>query len=175
MNIGGEIDVWADPGRPPESKLCTTGFLHFQVEVSQNTKHTQHHTSSRVMSTIAVVTSVYLSYSVTAAFTNDIDQETRRLISSSSCASADYTLGCNATNPAGCPCTAFTDEERTQILDAHNERRELAASGNELCATSDGSSVESCPAATDMNALLWDESLEVIATYWAHQFGHTFL
>merc|ERR1719347_879087 len=79
----------------------------------------------------------------------------RRLISSSSCASADYILGCNSTNPAGCPCTAFTDDERTQILDLHNERRELAASGNEVCAASGGSSTESCPAGSDMNALLW--------------------
>ena len=96
---------------------------------------------------------------------------TRRLIDSSSCASADYTVGCSASDPAGCPCTAFTDDERTQILDAHNERRELAASGNEDCATSGGSSTQKCPAATDMNALLWDQTLETIATYWAHQFG----
>ena len=67
-------------------------------------------------------------------------------------------------------CLTLSDDERTQILDAHNERRELAASGNEACSTSDGSSTEPCPAATDMNALIWDDQLETIATYWAHQF-----
>ena len=94
----------------------------------------------------------------------------RRLISSSSCASGS-TSGCSSSNPAGCPCPAFTDDERTQILDLHNYRRELAASGNEVCASSGGFSTQSCPAGTDMNALLWDEQLETIATYWAHQFG----
>lgn len=95
-----------------------------------------------------------------------------RLMESTSCAFGNYSVGCNSTNPAGCPCAPFTDDERLQILNAHNFRREQSASGNELCATSDGSSTEPCPAATKMNALIWDTGLEVIATYWAHQFGN---
>lgn len=94
-----------------------------------------------------------------------------RLMESSSCASANYTSGCSASDPAGCPCSSFTDDERRQILEAHNFRREQSAAGNELCATSDGSSTEPCPAATKMNSLIWDPELETIATYWAHQFG----
>ena len=92
-------------------------------------------------------------------------------VDSGSCASGSYNIGCNSTNPDGCPCPSLSDDERTQILDAHNVRRELAASGNEVCATSNGSSTEPCPAATDMNALIWDGELETIATYWAHQFS----
>ena len=98
----------------------------------------------------------------------------RELIDSFSCAEETYSSGCSGTDPEGCTCTALTDTEKTQILDAHNERRELAAAGQELCATSSGSGTEACPAATDMNSMIWDDQLETIATYWAHQLYHLY-
>merc|ERR1719242_2856846 len=95
--------------------------------------------------------------------------DVRGLMESASCASGAYSSGCSSSDPRGCPCESLTDDERTQILDLHNERREQSASGNELCATSDFSDTTPCPAASKMNALIWDSSLEAIATYWAHQ------
>ena len=99
-----------------------------------------------------------------------INRMARELIDSATCAEETYASGCSGDDPEGCPCTSFNDTERTQILDAHNYRRELAAAGEELCSNSDNSGTENCPAATDMNALIWDDQLEIISTYWAHQF-----
>merc|ERR1719295_101760 len=93
----------------------------------------------------------------------------RQLIESSTCASPPYTGSCTASNPSNCPCTSLNDTERQLILDEHNRRRDLAASGNEICATAGGTGTTNCPAGTNMNSLFWDHSLEQIATYWAHQ------
>merc|ERR1719242_2112547 len=95
--------------------------------------------------------------------------DVRGLMESASCASGAYSSGCSSSDPRGCPCESLSDDERRQILDLHNERREQSASGNELCANSDFSDTTPCPAASKMNALIWDSSLEAIATYWAHQ------
>ena len=132
---------------------------------------------------LTLTTALYI-HTISASFYNDVGvmippkpelaseiQNRARLMESDSCASASYTSGCSSSDPAGCPCSSFTDDERRQILEAHNFRREQSAAGNELCATSDGLSTEPCPAATKMNSLIWDEGLETIATYWAHQFG----
>jgi len=99
----------------------------------------------------------------------------QRTLSSTTCAEPPYSGdSCSSSNPTGCTCTALTDDEKAEILAAHNDRRDLAASGNEDCATSNGASTTPCPAATDMNELLWDDGLEAVATYWAHQcdYGH---
>ena len=59
--------------------------------------------------------------------------------------------------------SVLNNSEKDRILDAHNARRERAAAGNEQCA------IESCPTATNMNALRWDDGLEAASTLWAHQ------
>lgn len=98
------------------------------------------------------------------------ETDRRRVLSSTSCASPPYSgTTCSSSDPTDCPCTALSDDEKQQILDLHNDRRDLAASGNEDCSNSGGTGTTNCPAGTDMNALIWDESLEAIATYWAHQ------
>merc|ERR1719461_1644281 len=98
------------------------------------------------------------------------ESERRVMIDSTSCADGSYSGStCSSSDPTGCPCTALTADEKAQILALHNERRDLAASGNEDCANSAGTGTTNCPAGTDMNELMWDEGLEKIATYWAHQ------
>eukprot|EP01084_Bolivina_argentea_P312355 540764_1 len=86
------------------------------------------------------------------------------LISTTTCAdgSSNYNP-CNSNNPLGCSCPSFTETEIEIILDGHNDRRDLAASGSETCYGS------SCPASSDMNYVFWDPALSTIATYWAHR------
>eukprot|EP01083_Nonionella_stella_P254596 874670_1 len=97
----------------------------------------------------------------------------RRFIDTSACSTPPYTSSCTSTNPNNCPCTSFSTTEKEQILDSHNSRRDRAASGNEKCATVTGTETK-CPSATNMNYLFWDNGLETISTYWAHQciWGH---
>eukprot|EP01084_Bolivina_argentea_P263208 445387_1 len=97
----------------------------------------------------------------------------RQLIDNTACSTPPYTSSCTNTNPNNCPCASFSSTEKQQILDAHNNRRDLAASGNEKCASATGSETK-CPSATNMNYLFWDNGLETISTYWAHQcvWGH---
>jgi len=104
-----------------------------------------------------------------------VNSSRRRLISgsaSSDCASTGgYSSNCIATNPEGCGCEALTASEKQEILDLHNARRNMAASGVEDCAldSTEGRGGEKCPAASDMNYLFWDTGLEALSTFWAHQ------
>ena len=97
----------------------------------------------------------------------------RQLIDNNACSNPPYTSTCTSTSPNNCPCISFTDTEKQQILDLHNNRRDKAASGNEICATATGTETK-CPSATNMNYLFWDNGLETISKYWAHQciWGH---
>eukprot|EP01084_Bolivina_argentea_P316652 548927_1 len=106
---------------------------------------------------------------VTRSNTIKLPNQHRRFIDNSACSTPPYATECTANNPDNCPCTAFTISEKKQMLDSHNNRRDLAASGGEVCADSTGTSTEKCPSATNMNSLIWDNGLEKVSTYWAHQ------
>ena len=125
-----------------------------------------NHLQHRIMSSFCqLLTLITLSVLVAGD-----DTERRRVLSQSPCAFPPYAgTTCSSSDPTDCPCAALSESERTAILDAHNYNRDLAASGNEDCSDNLGTGTTKCPAATDMNELVWDDSLEAIATYWAHQ------
>ena len=109
--------------------------------------------SSILLFILSIISS---TFTVTAQFTATV------------CARMDYGDQCTKTNLEGCPCPTFSDEERTEILDLHNERRNEFATGNGQCLE------KLCPEATNMNKLVWDKGLEVMATYQAHMFRADF-
>merc|ERR1719334_128865 len=93
-----------------------------------------------------------LSLIALSVFVTADDTERRRVLSASSCASPPYSgTTCSSSDPTDCPCTALTEAEKQQILDLHNYRRDLAASGNEDCSNRGGTGTTECPAGTDMN------------------------
>ena len=62
-------------------------------------------------------------------------------------------------------CTwGLTDEQKTQILDEHNKLRQRVARGEETLGFPGPQ-----PGASNMNELVWDDELAVVAQRWTDQ------